>query len=81
MLLQIDIVGQSTPFFALTFPSTTDSQALRPKDCTVNTGILRSVYELHDKWEVAAGMRDISLFKNEKEDERNEAHVCIVNGN
>jgi len=75
MLLLIDIMGQLTPFFPLTFPFTTASQALRPKDCTVNTGILRFVYKLHDKWEVAIGMRDISLFKNEKEVERNEAHV------
>jgi len=80
MFLLIDIMGQLTPFFPLTFPSTTASQALRPKDSTVNTGILRYVYKLYDKWEVVFGMRDISLFKNEEEDKRNETHVYIVNG-
>jgi hypothetical protein len=71
-------MGQLNPFFALKFPSTTASQALRPKDytSTVNTGILRSVYKLHDKWEVAVGMSDISLFKNEEEDENYEAHAA-----
>ena len=69
-------MGQLTPFFPLTFPSTTATQALRSKDSTVNTGILRFVYKLHDRWEVAVGLRDISLFKNEEEAERSEAHVA-----
>jgi hypothetical protein len=34
------------------------------------------VYKLHDKLEAAVGMRDISLFKNEEEDERNEVHAA-----
>ena len=76
MLLLIDITGQLTPFFPHTFPSTTAIQALRSKDRTVNTGILRSVYKLHDKWEVAVGMRDISLYKNDEEDEGNGAHAA-----
>jgi hypothetical protein len=77
MLLLIDIMGQLTPFFPHTFPSTTAIHALRREDCTVNTGILRFVYKLHDKWEVAVGMRDISLHKNEdEEDEGNGAHAA-----
>jgi hypothetical protein len=34
------------------------------------------VYKEHDKWEVAVGMRDISRFKNEEEDEKNEAQAA-----
>lgn len=84
MLLLIDIMGQLTPFFPITFPCTTVSQLLRHNDCSINTGLLRFVYNLHDKWEVAVGMIDISLFKNVEEDETNKTHaarnVCIVKG-
>jgi hypothetical protein len=76
MLLLIDIMGQLTPFFPLAFPSTTATQELRSKDSTVNRGILRFVYKLHDKWEMAIGMGDNSVFKNEEEAERNEAHAA-----
>jgi hypothetical protein len=76
MLLLIVIMGQLTPFFALTFSCTTASQALRPLNVSADTRILRFVYKLHDKWEVTFGMRDISLLKNEAEDERNEAHAA-----
>ena len=77
-------MGQLIPFFLTTFPCTTDSQPLRHNDCSINTAVLRFVYNLHDKWEVAVRMIDISLFKNVEEDETNKAHaarnVCIVNG-